>query len=160
MILNISEGFSREPYSGSSVMIRSISTLAWIKSPSVERRTVPLIPIRQCSLTIGIHISPVNNRVTRYRFTLVRWKTALGSRFFEWPGASAFVLIQQMSSHRRKPHRRKHTRPRSSPSLEPHHKNMKLLGAATSPISSSIIWKPEQKRNGGIFRNASVIFCC
>lgn len=72
--------------------------------------------------------------------TLVRWKTALGSRFFECPGASAFVLIQQMSSQRRKPHRRKQTRPRSKPSLEPHHKKMKLRGAATSPMSSSIIW--------------------
>lgn len=37
------------PISGSSVMIRSISTLAWMKSPSVLRRTVPLMPMRQCS---------------------------------------------------------------------------------------------------------------
>ena len=138
-MLKISDGFSRDPYSGSSVIIKSISTLAWIKSPSVERLTVPLIPIKQCSYTKSVH--QLNHLITRNcnDLTLVRWKTAFCSRFFEWPGASALVLIQQMSSHRRNPHRRKHTRPKSSPSLEPHHKNMKLLGAATSPISSSII---------------------
>lgn len=142
-MLKISDGFSRDPYSGSSVIIKSISTFAWMKSPSVERLTVPLIPIRQCSFKGGSHSVkcwPIKT-VVYAQYTLVRWKTAFGSRFFEWPGASAFVLIQQMSSHRRKPHRRKHTRPRSRPSLEPHHKNMKLLGAATSPISSSIIWE-------------------
>ena len=45
----ISTGLSLLPNSGSSSMMRSMSTLAWIKSPSVLRFTVPLIPIRQCS---------------------------------------------------------------------------------------------------------------
>lgn len=45
----ISTGLSLLPNSGSSSMIRSMSTLAWMKSPSVLRFTVPLIPIRQCS---------------------------------------------------------------------------------------------------------------
>ena len=49
MMWKISTGFSMLPISGSSVMIRSISTLAWMKSPSVLRRTVPLMPMRQCS---------------------------------------------------------------------------------------------------------------
>lgn len=96
IIWNISTGFSKLPYSGSSDMIKSISTFAWIKSPSVDLRTVPkiltfffsenyikqnkpLMPIRQCSL--------------------VRWKTALGSKFLEWTGFLMLVLIQHISSH-------------------------------------------------------------
>ncbi|KNC30362.1 hypothetical protein FF38_03924 [Lucilia cuprina] len=45
-------GFSKEPNSSSSDIIKSISTLACIKSPSVERLTVPLMPIKQCSLLL------------------------------------------------------------------------------------------------------------
>ena len=49
MMWNISTGLSSDPGSASSSMMRSMSTLAWMKSPSVDRRTVPLMPIRQCS---------------------------------------------------------------------------------------------------------------
>ena len=42
IILNISMGFSRDPGSGSSSIMRSMSTFAWIKLPSVDLRTVPL----------------------------------------------------------------------------------------------------------------------
>ena len=120
MIWNISTGFSIDPYSGSSDIIKSISTLAWIKSPSVERLTVPLIPIRQCSFVL--------------------WRTALLSKFLLCPGLSILVRIQHISSHRRKPHLRKQKRPISRPSLLPHQRKTKLRLAATSPMSSSIIW--------------------
>lgn len=43
------------PISGSSVIIKSMSTLAWMKSPSVLRLTVPLIPMRQCSCKAPRH---------------------------------------------------------------------------------------------------------
>ena len=33
-------------------MIRSMSTFAWMKSPSVDLLTVPLMPIRQCSFVL------------------------------------------------------------------------------------------------------------
>lgn len=118
---NISTGFSIEPYSGSSDMIRSISTFAWMKSPSVDRRTVPLMPIKQCSFVL--------------------WRTALLSRFLLCPGLLILVRIQQMSSHRLKPHLRRQKRPISNPSLLPHHRNTKLRLAATSPISNSIIYQ-------------------
>ena len=72
----------------SSVIIKSISTLAWMKSKSVLRLTVPLIPIKQCSF--------------------VCWNIAFGSRNFTFPGFFLFVLIQQMSSQRRNPHFRRH----------------------------------------------------
>ena len=74
----------------SSVIMRSISTLAWMKSKSVLRLTVPLIPIRQCSF--------------------VCWNIAFGSRNFTFPGFFLFVLIQQISSQRRNPHLRRHWR--------------------------------------------------
>lgn len=62
-----------------------------------------------------------------------------------------------MSSQRRKPHRRKQTRPRSNPSLEPHHKKMKLRGAATSPMSSSIIWGEKSVNDDSIsFQRCSI----
>lgn len=118
-------GFSKLPNSPSSDMIKSMSTFAWMKSPSVERRTVPLMPIKQCSF--------------------VRWNTAFGSRIFEWPGLLMFVRIQQMSSHRRKPHLRKQLRPISKPSELPHHKNTKLRLAAISLISSA--WISSQFQN-------------
>ena len=86
-------------------MIRSMSTLAWMKSPSVDLLTVPLMPMRQCSLV------------------LVR--TALGSRM-PVPEFLLLVLIQHMSSHLLKPQFWRHSRPRSRPSLEPHHRNTKL----------------------------------
>lgn len=121
MMWNISTGFSIEPYSGSSDIIKSMSTFAWMKSPSVDLRTVPLIPIRQCSFVLC--------------------STALVSRFLLWPGLFMFVRIQQMSSHLLKPHLRRQNLPMSKPSLLPHHKNTKLRLAATSPISNSIIWK-------------------
>ena len=105
-IWNISTGLSRLPWSGSSSMIRSMSTLAWIKSPSVDLLTVPLIPMRQCSL--------------------VRQNTALGS-VIDLSLFLALVLIQQMSSHRLNPQFWRHNLPRSSPSLLPHHRNTKLL---------------------------------
>lgn len=119
IIWKISTGFSMEPYSGSSEIIRSMSTFAWIKSPSVDRLTVPLIPIRQCSLVL--------------------WRTALLSRFLLCPGLLILVRIQHMSSHRLKPHFRRQKRPMSSPSLLPHQRNTKLRLAATSPMSNSII---------------------
>ena len=50
------------------------------------------------------------------------------------------VRIQQMSSHRLKPQFWRQSRPRSSPSLEPHHRNTKLRGDDTSAMSSAIIW--------------------
>lgn len=118
---NISTGFSIEPYSGSSDMIKSMSTFAWIKSPSVDRLTVPLIPIKQCSLVL--------------------WSTALLSKFLLCPGLLMLVRIQQISSHRLKPHLRRQNRPMSNPSLLPHQRNTKLRLAATSPISSSIIYE-------------------
>lgn len=121
IIWKISTGFSIEPYSGSSEIIRSISTLAWMKSPSVDRLTVPLIPIRQCSLVL--------------------WRTALLSRFLLCPGLLILVRIQHISSHRLKPHFRRQKRPMSNPSLLPHQRNTKLRLAATSPISNSIIYK-------------------
>uniref|UniRef100_A0A182QAG3 Uncharacterized protein n=1 Tax=Anopheles farauti TaxID=69004 RepID=A0A182QAG3_9DIPT len=74
--------------------------------------------------------------------------TAFGSRIFEWPGESMFVRIQQMSSHRRKPHLRRQLRPMSSPSELPHHRNTKLRWAATSPISSASISSHDQKLRG------------
>lgn len=120
---NISIGFSEFPNSPSSDIIKSMSTFAWMKSPSVERRTVPLIPIKQCSF--------------------VRWNTAFGSKIFECPGLLIFVRIQQISSHRRKPHLRRQFRPMSNPSELPHHKNTKLRCAAISFISSdwiSCVW--------------------
>lgn len=43
------------PYSGSSEIMISVSTLAWMIWPSVLRLTVPLIPIKQCSCTLNIH---------------------------------------------------------------------------------------------------------
>lgn len=95
------------------------STLAWIKSPSVDLRTVPFMPIKQCSF--------------------VRWKTAFGSRIFECPGLLIFVRIQQISSQRRKPHLRKQFLPMSSPSELPHHKKTKLRCAAISFISNDKI---------------------
>ncbi len=49
MMWKISTGFSADPQGSSSWMMRSMSTLAWMKSPSVLRRTVPLMPMRQCS---------------------------------------------------------------------------------------------------------------
>lgn len=58
MMWKISTGFSMLPISGSSVMMRSMSTLAWMKSPSVLRRTVPLMPMRQCSCR-HTELSPV-----------------------------------------------------------------------------------------------------
>ena len=64
MMWNISSGFSILPNCGSSDIIKSMSTFAWMKSPSVDLRTVPLMPMRQCSL--------------------VRWNTARGSTFFTW----------------------------------------------------------------------------
>lgn len=45
------------PYSGSSEIIMSVSTLACIIWPSVLRLTVPLIPIKQCSCTKGVTLS-------------------------------------------------------------------------------------------------------
>lgn len=72
----------------SSVIMRSISTFAWMKSKSVLRLTVPLIPIKQCSF--------------------VCWNIAFCSRNFTFPGLFLFVLIQQMSSHLRNPHFRRH----------------------------------------------------
>lgn len=125
IIWKISMGFSELPNSPSSDMIKSMSTFAWMKSPSVERRTVPLMPIRQCSF--------------------VRWNTAFGSSIFEWPGLLMFVRIQQISSHRRKPHLRKQLRPMSRPSELPHHKNTKLRLAAISLISSA--WISSQFQN-------------
>lgn len=111
-------------------MIKSISTFAWMKSPSVDRLTVPLIPIRQCSLVL--------------------WSTALLSRFLLCPGLLMLVRIQHMSSHRLKPHFRRQKRPISSPSLLPHHRNTKLRLAATSPISNSIIYEYRLFFNKGV----------
>jgi hypothetical protein len=51
-------------------------TLAWLKSPSVDRLTVPLMPMRQCSL--------------------VRCRTAFGSwnrRFKWWPQTFSFIIF-------------------------------------------------------------------
>ena len=102
---------------GSSSMMRSISTLAWMKSPSVDRRTVPLMPIRQCSLVLQqyeyhtrkeIQLSKKKvNCSYRYReiqfsqlnyFQSYRVRTALGSSM-PVPEFLLFVRIQQMSSH-------------------------------------------------------------
>lgn len=49
MMWKISTGLLLLPYSVSSSIIRSMSTLAWMKSPSVLLLTVPFIPIKQCS---------------------------------------------------------------------------------------------------------------
>lgn len=42
------------PRASPSQMITSVSTLQWTKNASVERRTVPRIPIRQCSI-VGVN---------------------------------------------------------------------------------------------------------
>ena len=54
------------------------------------------------------------------------------------------VLIQQMSSHRLKPQFWRQRRPRSNPSLDPHHKNMKERGADTSTMSNAMILSQSQ----------------
>lgn len=71
----ISTGFSMLPISGSSVMIRSMSTLAWMKSPSVLRRTVPLMPMRQCSYT------QTTQKSTRHMLPQHRHPWVKGSKF-------------------------------------------------------------------------------
>lgn len=65
----ISTGFSTFPISGSSVMIKSISTFAWMKSPSVLLRTVPLIPIRQCSWRECVVYTTIYN-LNRFNFNV------------------------------------------------------------------------------------------
>lgn len=124
-------GFSGLPYSGSSDMIKSISTFAWMKSPSVERLTVPLIPIKQCSLVL--------------------WKTALCSRFLEWPGLLMFVRIQHMSSHLLKPHFFRQSRPMSRPEM----KQFKLARALAIPVGGLFgerkegkFWKGKSMKGG------------
>lgn len=84
--------------------------------------------------------------------TLVRWKIALESKFFEWPGLLIFVRIQHMSSQRLNPHFFKQDLPMSRPSDDPHHKNTKLLGAAMAPIFKFItcvisIWTKSKPEN-------------
>ena len=48
----ISSGFCILPLAGSSETMMSVSTFAWIKCPSVERLTIPFIPIKQCSCNL------------------------------------------------------------------------------------------------------------
>lgn len=71
MMWKISTGFSTFPISGSSVIIKSMSTLAWMKSPSVLLRTVPFIPIKQCSwnkhiLFISAFYSTITHNIKTY----------------------------------------------------------------------------------------------
>ncbi|CAD6227670.1 GSCOCG00001350001-RA-CDS, partial [Cotesia congregata] len=56
----------------------------------------------------------------------------------------SFNTHKTMSSQRRKPHFRRQNRPISKPSLLPHQRKTKLRFAATSPMSSSIIWSQFQ----------------
>lgn len=131
MMWNISTGFSTFPISGSSVMIKSMSTFAWMKSPSVLRRTVPLIPIKQCSCRqCHVHTKIYHESCSTFKCiffliddasthrlyltsvwlcpTFVLWNTAFGSSALVLPGLFLLVLIQQISSHRLKPHFLKH----------------------------------------------------
>jgi hypothetical protein len=48
------------------------------------------------------------NLINNCSTTFVRWKIDLDSRFLLWPGFLMLVLIQQISSQRRKPHFFKH----------------------------------------------------
>lgn len=58
------------------------------------------------------YLMPKGSWITQKRnewtLTLVLWNIAFGSKFLLWPGFFRLVLIQHMSSHRRKPHRFKH----------------------------------------------------
>lgn len=51
MMEYISSGFRVDPKGASSATMMSVSTLAWMTWPSCARRTVPLMPIKQCSCT-------------------------------------------------------------------------------------------------------------
>ena len=67
MMWNISTGFSALPHGSSSAITRSMSTLAWMKSPSVLRRTVPRIPIRQCSWKQTLQATDISGDVDHTR---------------------------------------------------------------------------------------------
>lgn len=88
---------------------------------------------------------------------------------------SSQLLISnaQKTTHLLKPHFLKQTRPISSPSELPHHKNTKLLWAATSPMSRFIIWSHDQNwilvtpmvrwysSNGGSIKiTSNLLFIC
>ena len=92
----------------------SRSIFAWMKCPSWFLRTVPFIPIKQCSFVFC-------------RIAFWSWCCVL-------PGFLTFVLIHTISSHLLYPHFFRHSLPRSSPSPEPHHTKTKDLWAATSSI--------------------------
>ena len=63
--------------------------------------------------------------------TLVLWNTALGSRVLVLPGLFLLVLIQQISSHRLKPHFLKHCGATKTYTLrdKKHHRYMTSPGA-------------------------------
>mmetsp|Transcript_34988 Transcript_34988/g.88055 ORF Transcript_34988/g.88055 Transcript_34988/m.88055 type:complete len:207 (+) Transcript_34988:296-916(+) len=122
MILYISSGFSALPPGGSSAMIMSVSTFAWIKWPSWLRLTCPLMPIRQCSFVWCRTVS--SSRLENGSDNL---------------SASLFVFSHTMSSQRRNPHRRSSSRPWSSPSQEPTHRKTNDCASVTSSMRRSII---------------------
>lgn len=84
--------------------------LAWIIWPSVLRRTVPFIPIKQCSCIINSLCHENIKYVKEYPW----WKLNILSTFECWnkvwpcrsPGVALFLFVftQQISSHLLKPH--------------------------------------------------------
>ena len=70
---NISTGLSRDPTSASSSIMRSMSTLAWMKSPSVDRRTVPKIKRRHLMWNFVTSKIPQNNNYLWYPLGNVLW---------------------------------------------------------------------------------------
>lgn len=75
MMWKISTGFSTFPISGSSVMIKSMSTFAWMKSPSMLLRTVPLIPIKQCSWRQwNVHMNVYDETWISFQYIFYGWR--------------------------------------------------------------------------------------